>query len=364
MANTKRILALILCLGMLFSASAWAEELKFETAWNADVATEKSLLTGDAPLDTDLAAENAEETQPEAVGDPNAAQPDAKGVKIDKAHFPDKTFRKYVKQFDTDGNGSLSNAEISAVTEIDCSSRGIASLKGIEYFGELEMLFCQKNKLKSLDVSKNTKLVGMGCYQNKLTSLDISKNTNLVGMGCDDNQITRLDVSHNKKLETLWCHGNKLRNLDLSQNKRLEKLWCYGNKLTSLDISKCSKLVKYVKQGKREEGESEGRAWVRYSFSDDEELKVAPNVKLYTDAVKKVTITNGRKVTLRKGKKLRLKVAFTPETSTSELTWTSSNEKVATVSATGKVTAKRKGTAKITVRTTNGKKATIAITVK
>ena len=47
-----------------------------------------------------------------------------------------------------------------------------------------------------------------------------------------------------------------------------------------------------------------------------------------------------------------------------KLTWKSSNKKVAAVSSTGKVTAKKKGTAVITVITENGKQARCKITVK
>lgn len=48
------------------------------------------------------------------------------------------------------------------------------------------------------------------------------------------------------------------------------------------------------------------------------------------------------------------------------MTWTSSNPKVAKVTAKGKVTGKKKGTVKITAKAKDGsgKKATITIKVK
>lgn len=49
---------------------------------------------------------------------------------------------------------------------------------------------------------------------------------------------------------------------------------------------------------------------------------------------------------------------------TGGITYKSSNSKVATVNSSGKITAKKKGTAYITVKTANGKKAKIKITVK
>ena len=55
---------------------------------------------------------------------------------------------------------------------------------------------------------------------------------------------------------------------------------------------------------------------------------------------------------------------ITPENVTNKtLTWTTSNSSVATVSSTGKITAKSAGTATITVRTSNGKTASCRVTV-
>ncbi|MGD9560561.1 MAG: Ig domain-containing protein, partial [Oscillospiraceae bacterium] len=47
-----------------------------------------------------------------------------------------------------------------------------------------------------------------------------------------------------------------------------------------------------------------------------------------------------------------------------KLSWTSSNKEIATVSSKGVVKAKKPGKVKITVKTCNGKKATVKITVK
>ncbi len=82
-------------------------------------------------------------------------------------------------------------------------------------------------------------------------------------------------------------------------------------------------------------------------------VKKAPNqVKL-----------NVKKKTLKKGKSFKLKVKL-PKGTAGKVTFTSSKKKVAAVSASGKVTAKKKGKAKITAKTYNGKKATVVITVK
>jgi uncharacterized protein YjdB len=70
--------------------------------------------------------------------------------------------------------------------------------------------------------------------------------------------------------------------------------------------------------------------------------------------------------TIKTGKTLTLKATVTPGKAYQKVTWKSSNTKVATVSSSGKVTAKKKGTATITCTAADGsgKKVTCKITVK
>ena len=71
-------------------------------------------------------------------------------VAIDATNFPDATFRSYVStNFDANSDGTLSDAEIAKVTQIDVSNTGVANLMGIENFTELEKLNCSGNNLKS-----------------------------------------------------------------------------------------------------------------------------------------------------------------------------------------------------------------------
>lgn len=93
-------------------------------------------------------------------------------VPLTEKYFPDKNFRKYVSQFDTDENGYLSQKERDAVNHIKMEDLGIKNFKGIQYFTKLERLYCNSNELTKLDLSKNTELVYLECYNNKLTKLD------------------------------------------------------------------------------------------------------------------------------------------------------------------------------------------------
>ena len=74
--------------------------------------------------------------------------------------------------------------------------------------------------------------------------------------------------------------------------------------------------------------------------------------------------TTFTKKTMKRGKKVTLKVKFSSGAYSNKVTFTSSNKKVATVNAKGQITAKKKGKATITVKTYNGKKKKVVITVK
>lgn len=92
--------------------------------------------------------------------------------------------------------------------------------------------------------------------------------------------------------------------------------------------------------------------------------KVTLNVGKKKVTVTKVTITG--KKSMKKGAKQTLKVSVSPVTAaSSSVTWKSSKPSVATVNSKGKVTAKKKGTVKITATAKDGskKKSTIKITV-
>ena len=113
------------------------------------------------------------------------------GVSINDTNFPDANFSKFVaEQFDKDGDGYLSDAEIAAVTLIDVNRQGFSDLTGIGYFTALKELRCYRNQLTSLDVSQNIYLDSLYCDNNQLTSLDVSSNTALEYLHFSDNQLT------------------------------------------------------------------------------------------------------------------------------------------------------------------------------
>ena len=109
---------------------------------------------------------------------------------------------------------------------------------------KLEILSAAHGKLTSLDVSNNRKLVELYVYNNQLTALDVRSNYMLKKLGCYENQITALDLSSNVSLEDLGVNDNPITELDLRAQSNLQKLSCSAMKLTKLDVSRCTELLK------------------------------------------------------------------------------------------------------------------------
>ncbi|MBR5659914.1 MAG: hypothetical protein IKX10_11015 [Lachnospiraceae bacterium] len=196
------------------------------------------------------------------------------GIPINSTYFPDDNFRLYIKDgsgwyktgLDTDHDGILSASELESVKEIDCDNikgnYSIKSLKGIEFFANLEVLSCNYNYLSSIDLSRNQALKEFhfqdsanlgaisldvsGCialeklFVDYLSSpLDLSKNVNLEILSVWDDE--PIDICNNTKLKYLSiARSETMPKLDLSHNTALEEftleLWDDWNNPSDLTI--------------------------------------------------------------------------------------------------------------------------------
>ena len=211
-------------------------------------------------------------------------------ISVDPSHFPDPAFLNYVAaNFDTNLTQWLTPKEIQAAKVINCSGlSALESLRGVEYFTELETLNCSRCGLHGiLDLSLNWKLRIVNCSDNsglddlnligltaleelrctncsnlsdpdlssngalrllhlancQLSNLDLSQNPQLSDLDVSDNYYTSLDLSHNKELLSLICYSCEITALDLTANTKLEYLDCDGmESLQSLNVSGLTRL--------------------------------------------------------------------------------------------------------------------------
>ena len=177
----------------------------------------------------------------------------------DNIVFEDANFKAYmVSRHDYDNDGEISYEEALYVTKIEVNTDNISSIAGIEYMPSLQHLTCRGSLkynnstevydivcgvLKSLDISKNTKLSYLDASYNKLTSLDVRNNIELITLNCTSNNLSSLDVSNNQKLQDFSCGGNNLSTLDVKNNLELTSLGCALNKLNLLDLKNNKELT-------------------------------------------------------------------------------------------------------------------------
>ena len=109
--------------------------------------------------------------------------------KVEAVEVADAKFQDYlIEAFDTDKDGVLSTREVAAVTEINASGCGIASMAELNtLFPAITRLDCSKNNLRELNISELTKLTWLDCSGNDLSSLDIQNQQSLTHFDATDN---------------------------------------------------------------------------------------------------------------------------------------------------------------------------------
>lgn len=152
-----------------------------------------------------------------------------------KLNFPDEEFRNFLRGYcDTNNDGKL---DVDIKSMKIPNSYAIKSLKGIEFFEDLETLDCQGIGLTTLNVTKNFNLKELNCSGNQLMELDVGNQTQLTQLDCSNNKLTELNVKQNGGLTSLICNDNQLKSLDLSKNNSLSNLNCAKNRLACVDFS-------------------------------------------------------------------------------------------------------------------------------
>lgn len=97
---------------------------------------------------------------------------------------------------DADNDGNISVNEVQNIITLSFSKlpdeESIKDVSEIKYFKSLKYLYCDNNKLSTLDLSKNSALEELTCENNQLASLDLSGNAALVTLYCDGNKLKKI----------------------------------------------------------------------------------------------------------------------------------------------------------------------------
>lgn len=132
---------------------------------------------------------------------------------------------------------ALDLSKCSELIELSCSSNKLTSLD-LSANKKLQKIIAQTNALTTLDTRNLPELTDLYLWGNHdLKSIDVSKNTKLEFLSVSHCKLTSLNVSNNRKLVKLYVDDNQLTALDVSSNYMLKKLGCYENQITALDLS-------------------------------------------------------------------------------------------------------------------------------
>ena len=85
---------------------------------------------------------------------------------------------------------------ISSITIVDLNDKGIIETTGIEDFISLDNLNFENNRIKSIDLFKNTNLKEVN-FQNLIEEIDISENRLLEKLNLNNNLLSEIELSYN-----------------------------------------------------------------------------------------------------------------------------------------------------------------------
>ena len=312
---TRKLAAMLLALAMLASMTAFAEEVTLEDApiesEEVIALEDEGLELSDTLIDIDLDATLEGPDGDAGIGDAPRLEPSEGNAEATQLVLGVK--EKYALDAQTIGSGKKvtfksSNSKVATVTSkgvIQGVKKGKATITGTVR-GGAEVVY----EVQVVAAPSRVKL-----------------DKSSITLGVKESIVVTPTIPNGTHASFTWSSSNK----------------------TVAIVSKAGKIV----------GRKAGKATVTVKTQNGKTDKVTVKVM---KAPGKVTLDK-ISASLMVGESMKLKVTL-PSKTYSRITWTSSDSGVATVSAAGKVTAVAAGTATITARTFNNKKATCTVTVK
>ncbi|WP_010677061.1 leucine-rich repeat domain-containing protein [Bacillus timonensis] len=157
--------------------------------------------------------------------------------------FNDPALEEAIKEALHINSREIVESDLSILTALDASERGITDLKGLEFATNLEELHLDSNAISSLKPLKGlTELTYLSLAENEIVDISPLKNlTNLEFLGLDGNEIVDIGVlSSFTNLSYLTLQRNKIKDITSLENLNIEILDLSYNEIS--DISSLLKL--------------------------------------------------------------------------------------------------------------------------
>ncbi len=165
---------------------------------------------------------------------------------LDRTYVPDDNFEEALVEMGLDDvmDDYVLTNNISSITSIDLNGRSIIETTGIEDFISLDKLNFENNRIKSIDLYKNTSLKEADLSKNLIEEIDISENQLLEKVNLNDNLLSEIELSYNRRLKIIEISDNNFESIDIS-SLNLTNLNLSNNRIESIELTE-NTLLKYV----------------------------------------------------------------------------------------------------------------------
>lgn len=144
----------------------------------------------------------------------------------------DTNFKQCVQELAQQKNWQ-SVAEISS---IECHSKNILSLAGIEQFSGLQKLSVYNNQLTQVDINRLPNLRHINLAKNKINQVAFSELPMLEELYIFGNKMTALNLTGLPALKLLKINDNRIVQFTYKDLPALEKIYMFNNVMEHVDI--------------------------------------------------------------------------------------------------------------------------------
>lgn len=136
------------------------------------------------------------------------------------------------------------NSWVSAdmVTKIECNSKNITVLDGLEQFPQLQSLSLYNNQLSQASVRGLPTLRHLNLAKNNLKTIELSALPMLEELYIFNNKLTALSLTKLPNVKLLKANENQLLTFVYADLPSLEKIYLFNNKIVTLDIYHLPKM--------------------------------------------------------------------------------------------------------------------------
>ena len=160
-----------------------------------------------------------------------------------------------ITSLDLSNNTFLQTVDIYCPSLTSVNFSNLVNLKNLSYIGKMPTIdisdavnllnlncigssgtysFPLENRLTSIDLSNQTKLINLDLAGNLLSSLDLSFCPNLERISISNNLLSTLNITNVAYVKNFFCEDNLLTDLNVDAMFNLKNFICKNNQLTSL----------------------------------------------------------------------------------------------------------------------------------